>query len=94
MESNSPKIFKMPPSVTVSEDDLPEIRNWRVGNTYNVSVVMKQVSSSIDNDLEGKDNKKITARFHIQEIKSNNPKKKSEPIDKGIERLKEKFNKT
>jgi hypothetical protein len=91
-----PMIHKMPPSLSVSEDDLPEIRNWKVGSTYNVKVRMKQVSSSLDNEMmeEGKDGKKITARFHILEILSDNPKKKEQPIDKGIERLKEKYNKT
>lgn len=96
-EMVAPKVYKMPPSLSVSEDDLPEIRNWKVGNTYQVSVSMKQVSSSLDNDMmsEGEHTgKKITARFHILNIKSDNPKKKEQPIDQGIERLKEKYNKT
>jgi hypothetical protein len=94
-EMVAPKVYKMPPSLSVSEDDLPEIRNWKVGNTYQVSVSMKQVSSSLDNMIEtGQPGKKITARFHILNIKSDNPKKKEQPIDQGIERLKEKYNKT
>jgi len=92
-EMAMPVIHKMPPSLSVSEDDLPEIRNWRVGSTYNVKVKMKQVSSSLDDSME-RESKKITARFHILEITSDNPKKKEQPVDKGIERLKEKFNKT
>lgn len=94
--SKAPKVYKIPPSLIVSEDDLPEIRNWRVGSIYNVRVKMKQVSSSLD--AEDSNSKKITARFHILEIISDNPNKKpkesKESIDKGIERLKEKYNKT
>lgn len=90
-----PRVYKMPPSLSVSEDDLPEIKNWKVGNTYQVMVNMKQVSSSLGEDMmNGQEKRKITARFHILEIKSENPKKKEQSIDKGIDRLKEKFNKT
>ena len=62
--------FIYKPHITLTEDDLPEIKKWKVGETYTlVKVVMKQIESRLMNTEEGQ-GKKIEARFEIKEVKA------------------------
>jgi hypothetical protein len=60
------------PSFTLTEKDLPEIKNWQVGNKYKLEIEVEQVSLEKNEYLP---NQPITARFRIRKIKdmSNNP---------------------
>lgn len=64
---NKPK--RLPPSFTLNEDDLPAIKDWKVGQTYKIVIEAKQMSSSMDRDLLGTDSvqgdRKMNARFEI-----------------------------
>ena len=69
--TESIKVQKIPASLVVNEDDLPDIRNWKVGKEYSVKVRMKQVSATIDPQMMTEGNpKKMNARFHILSIEA------------------------
>ena len=40
------------PSLTLSEDDIPELKKWKVGKTYNLEIEVKQ--KSMHQDPKGK----------------------------------------
>ena len=50
----------------LDSDELPEIKSWKVGNSYTVSAKIKQVEMSQDEDEKGK--KSLRARFEIIKI--------------------------
>lgn len=59
------------PSVSVTEDDLPEIKNWTVGKKYNVKahVEMRSHSKGDSYGYDGSGKKKHEARLIIHSIK-------------------------
>jgi len=61
-----PKVEKTPPTLSLSEDDLPAIKGWKVGGKYSINLEVEQVSSS-KGDMYGPmgSDKKISARFHV-----------------------------
>lgn len=61
---------KTPPSLSLSDEDLPDIKNWKVGETYKIVVEAKQVSSSMGDTIMGEGKKKMNARFEILSVKS------------------------
>jgi hypothetical protein len=76
MKDKVAKIEKMPPSVYVDEKQLPAIRDWKVGETYDMLIKAKMVGSNVDMEggmiMESADMKKkmskkpmMSARFHI-----------------------------
>ena len=58
---------RMPPTLSLNEDDLPDIKDWKVGGKYTITLKVEQVSSSKDSSLDGPSggSKKLEARFHV-----------------------------
>lgn len=54
-------IQKMPPNLSLDEEDLPEIKKWKVGGKYRILLDVEQVSMSKDH----LDNNEIRASFNI-----------------------------
>lgn len=69
MLSNS-KPERAKPSVAVTEDDLPEIKDWEVGKKYNVKakVEMRSHSKGDSYGYDGSGEKKHEARLIIHSI--------------------------
>jgi len=55
---------RMPPTLSLNEDDLPELKKWRVGKKYDILLRVEQVSSSKGDGYNG-DGKKMEARFRV-----------------------------
>lgn len=65
--------YKKPkPSMTVDEDDLPEIKDWAVGKKYHVkaTVEMRSHSKGDSYGLDGEGKKKHEARLVVHKITS------------------------
>src|SRR3990167_2958542 len=67
--------YKRPlPSFSLSEDDLPEIKDWEVGKKYKLNIEVEQVSKekgdrySMEGPGGSKDKKKISAHFRMLKI--------------------------
>lgn len=61
------------PSISFNSEQLPEIKNWEVGQAYEVALQIKQTSLSQERD------KKFSAGFDIVGVKVlNNPKSKKD----------------
>jgi hypothetical protein len=56
-------IPKMKPSLSVDEKDLPELKDWKVGESYELSVTAKLVSLNGEGD-------KMTGRFEVSKVES------------------------
>ncbi len=61
---------KYPPTLSLSEEDLPDIKDWRVGQTYKMVIEVKQVSSSMGDTMMGEGKKKMNARFEVMSAKA------------------------
>lgn len=61
------KPMEMPSMVNLTEKDLPEVKKWRVGKTYQVMLTLKQVSSSSEYSDQ------IEARFEIVKAEVEDP---------------------
>lgn len=64
------KTAEMPvmlPSFTLTEKDLPAIKNWKVGRKYKLAIEVEQVS--MHKDEYGKS--PLTARFKIHKVGEN-----------------------
>lgn len=64
---------KMIPTLRVDDQDLPAIRDWKVGQTYELSVKVKMISSRqgdeyADVEPKGEPKAKHSAVFRIEEI--------------------------
>ena len=70
-----PKQEKMPTMLHLSEDDLPEIKNWKVGQMYTIHLNVKQVGSRLED--YGPHKGKVFASFHIHESEAGSEKKLS-----------------
>ena len=70
---------KMKPSMHVSADDLPEIKDWDVGKTYRMEITARQTSKD-----EYKPNGKVelSAGFEITKIKPIGEQSKMEKLEK------------
>lgn len=85
--------YKKPkPTISLDETELPAIKNWEVGKTYNVKASVKMVFQAEGNEwgeMVGQEQKpKVTARLKILSI---TPEKESKPKKtKMIPRVKQK----
>lgn len=80
MKNTKSQVEKMPISIMVDEKQLPDIKDWKVGQEYEMLVKAKMVSSNMDMESEmpmevgakPTMNKKpiMSARFHISELES------------------------
>lgn len=73
------KPVKMKPSISLSSDELPEIRQWQPGNTYRILLTVRQTSMGVgdpfgDKPKDGKDH--VSGSFEILNAKAlnNQPK--------------------
>lgn len=57
---------KMKPSLFLNAEELPEVKNWEVGNEYTLLVTVKQTGKDIH---EYNKKKSISAHFEICKIK-------------------------
>jgi len=54
------------PMVTLTSQQLEEIKNWKTHNTYNVTLQIKQLTS------DAIENGHVKSKFEILSVKSNN----------------------
>lgn len=71
------KIEKMPPMLSLSESDLGEIKDWKVGNKYKILLDVEQVSMSKDDMMDIEGGNGMHARFKVLSAKASNSEKKS-----------------
>ncbi|MDD5109499.1 MAG: hypothetical protein PHC29_08410 [Candidatus Omnitrophica bacterium] len=77
------------PKIYLTDKDLADIRNWKVGGKYRISMDVEQVSQSIGDEMlleaEGKRGKpKVSASFVIKSIKANSKDKPKERVKDNI----------
>lgn len=58
--------YRPKPSLSIDAKDLPAIKDWKIGQTYNLCVTVKMVE--IDADDEYDHNKTPRARFRITKV--------------------------
>ena len=56
------------PTLRISENDLPEIKNWKVGSKYKLTIEVEQIELR---KVEYAQGEPIVARFRVTKIKSN-----------------------
>lgn len=64
---------EMKPTLRLSTDNIPEIKNWKVGGEYKIILTVKQKSMRQGNEFEyGEpgENKEIYATFEINDAKA------------------------
>ena len=89
-----PSVAKMMPSLSLDAEDLPEIKDWKIGGKYTLKVEVEQVSASKDDMMtEGAKKSPMHARFRVITVKSlssSNMDNAMKEKGKKIDRLKEK----
>lgn len=85
------KPMKMAPTLRVDDTDLPAIKKWTVGQTYEVTVKIKMISQRQGSEYEEDDSqpKKHSAVFRIESITSDDnddTKKPDRPIVGGFKK--------
>lgn len=71
LEAGSPSKEKYPVTIRLDEDDLPEIKNWKVGGKYKLTVDVEQTSMSKGNEYGEADSKEkpmVRATFKVISI--------------------------
>jgi len=58
---------RMLPSFTLTQKDLPEIKNWQVGKKYKLEIEVEQVSQEKSEYGQGSP---LTARFKLLKVKA------------------------
>lgn len=71
---------RMLPSFSLSEKDLPEVKEWHVGKRYKLEIEVEQMSINKDEYMIGAP---ISARFKIHKIKSLSDDKETQKAKKG-----------
>lgn len=64
---------KMPPTLRLNSDDLPAIRNWRVGQTYKLTLEVKMTGlnqGSMYEMVDAPEDKKTSAQFKVTSVKA------------------------
>lgn len=91
------KEYKPLPSLSLTSDDLPAIKDWKVGGRYKLEVTVEQTSMSQGDEYdmqmsagEGNKKKPIRARFKIMDIKTEIDTKENSSRQKKIETLSQK----
>lgn len=73
------------PRVTFTAEDVPEIKNWKVGDKYYLELEVEQVAMEKDRyGFEGEKEKPLTATFKVLAVKAlnHNSKDKEEMFPK------------
>ena len=69
------------PRVTFTAEDVPEIKDWKIGEKYYLELEVEQVAAEKDRyGYEGEKEKPLTATFKVVAVKAMN-----KPGKKGIE---------
>ena len=68
--SNEPvEVERMPTTFTLRESDLPELKDWKVGGKYTITMEVEQVSASKPESGKGE----MDARFKVISAESETP---------------------
>lgn len=70
-EIASPSNKKYPTFIRLDEDDLPELKKWKVGGKYTLTLEVEQTSMSMGdeyNELDGKNKNKHRASFKVLNV--------------------------
>jgi hypothetical protein len=59
--------YRPKPSLSIDAKDLPAIKDWKIGHTYDLQVTAKMVSIDADDDYSGGE-KTPRARFRITKV--------------------------
>lgn len=70
------------PSFSLSEKDLPELKDWEVGKKYNLEIEVEQIGKEKNSYMTDNKNE-IMGRFKIVKIKAENSEE--------VEKLKSKY---
>ena len=79
------KPHKMLPTFSLNEDDLPEIKDWKVGGEYEIFLRVKQTSldSGLGMPMMEGESKKLSERFQVIEARAVEGKEDEEQTDEG-----------
>lgn len=64
---------KMPPTLRLNSDDLPAIKNWKVGQTYKLSLEVTMTGlnqGSMYEMVDAPEDKKTSANFKVTSVRS------------------------
>lgn len=56
--------------MVLKDSQLPQLRNWQVGNTYKLEVEVEQLSLDAPNPSDFGDSKHWTGRFRIKSVRA------------------------
>lgn len=82
VSSTSMDMSHMLPSFSLTVKDLPEIKNWKVGNKYKLEIEVEQTSMAKEEYMQ---DQPLTARFRITKIKANEEDEETKRGKKGYE---------
>ncbi len=72
------KPMKMPPTLRLCEEDLPDIKDWKVGDKYTIILEVEQTGAHKGDMpmMEGENKQKLSAEFKVLKAytKDNEPK--------------------
>lgn len=89
MKNMMEKVKRPKPTMSVEDQDLPQIKDWEVGKTYTVKAKIKMTYQSEGDEWESPDGQSknvMRARFRILDIK---PMKEEKSSKKPLPRVKE-----
>lgn len=87
------KPMKMPPTLRLSEEDLPELKEWKVGGKYTVTLEVEQVESRKGDMMmmEGENKSpKISAEFKVLKAYTGEREENGEEMEESEEEKSEK----
>lgn len=73
IEHEKSEPYKETPTIRLTSEDLPELKDWKVGGKYNLSLEVEQTSMRQGSEYEMSDSDKdtkISATFKIKSVKS------------------------
>jgi len=76
IEHEKSKPYKETPTIRLTSEDIPELKDWKVGGKYSLSIEVEQTSMrqgseyEIEDSDESAKDKKISATFKIKSVKS------------------------
>lgn len=60
--------YRPKPSLSIDAKDLPAIKDWKIGKTYDLCVQVKMVSIDADDEYGSESSKTPRARFRITKV--------------------------
>lgn len=76
---NEMKKVKIYPTFQIDDEDLPELKDWKVGEKYTLVMEVEQLSMRQGNEWQGSDtkDKKVHATFKIISVGVEEPKEET-----------------